>query len=1176
MMLQKIIGSLRNAAKADNFHDGAYQLLKTLGYESNRRGLETFTAEEFVDFQNKHSNRPENAPPTQSEIRFLEDVESVRILFQMGDDDVEFAAENSEYPSPNPRLFDPLEKSVFFAAVELKRDIYKRGEYADFTRQIDKRLPIATVALFRTNSKPRRVSIALADRRERINDPLGRPVLGRVSLLREIDPEYMRSDAEILEDLALSNRLEWMKAEGKPNNFDGLLDAWLNALDIESLNNDFYDRLEKWFGRVVKTATFPQAQPPQEHAVRLITRMLFIWFMKEKGLVNKNLFNPKQVAPLLRNWNIVSGDSYYRAVLQNLFFATLNTPIDRRDFSRRDNSTHRVPNLYRYADLIRDPEALRKLFNETPFINGGLFECLDDLEGVNAKGKRVDCFTDNTHQRKELSVPNSLFFDDDKNNIGLFPLFKGYKFTVEENTPIEQEVALDPELLGKVFENLLAEMNPETRDTALKIRKETGSYYTPRAVVNYMTKEALAAELAQKVQPDHENAGDYWSENMDVLLDDEKAWDEAGKLFSPAEKRRLAEGIADLKILDPAVGSGAFPMAALLKLTMALRRLEPDSVESDYDRKLRLIQNNIFGVDILRIACQIAKLRFFITLAIEQESSDDPNKNYGFKPLPNLETRFVAADALLPLHPPGSDRPLRSERTDELEQEIHENRQEYFPVNERRKKRRLKRENERLRKELSEQLKGLKWTVEAAERIVNWDVSSQTDEPADWFDPEYMFGVRYGFDVVIGNPPYVQLQNDDGYLGKKYQDAGYISFTKMGDIYCLFYEQALNLAADGGCACFITSNKWMRSDYGKKLRDLFVEKTSPLLLVNMGPGVFEASVDTNILLLSNASPLPNAVMKSVEVKPDFNRQQGGVGEYVRKNSIEIPVPSLGRPWTIASAAEMGVLKKMRRVGTPLKDWEIAINWGIKTGYNKAFIIDADTRNRLEFEDPRSKEILKPTLRGRDIDRWRARGDEIYLITTFPAASIDIDSYPSIKNYLLSFGRDRLEQCGKKLDDGRKSRKKTKHAWFELQDVIAYHKKFSKEKLVWSDIKDQANFAYDDSGVFCDGTGFIMTGESLKYLCAVLNSRLAYWYLHHTAPVLGAKAVRWKKTYIEPIPIPSVAPSEEAPLVLLVDAILSKKASDPEADVSQLEAKIDERVYALYGLTEEERAVVSGG
>ena len=217
----------------------------------------------------------------------------------------------------------------------------------------------------------------------------------------------MRSDAAILNDLSLKNRIEWMKERRAQHNFDGLREAWLDTLDTESLNKQFYKDLKEWFDRVVylvdeKKAKFPTQKPDEEreHAVRLITRMLFIWFMKEKNLVNERLFIPERIAPLLKAQNIeFSGDSYYRAVLQNLFFATLNTPIDQRAFSKRNNSTHRVPNLYRYEDLMADPDALINLFAETPFINGGLFECLDDLEAEGVGGKRVDCFTDNETQR---------------------------------------------------------------------------------------------------------------------------------------------------------------------------------------------------------------------------------------------------------------------------------------------------------------------------------------------------------------------------------------------------------------------------------------------------------------------------------------------------------------------------------------------------------------------------------------------------------------------------------------------------------------------------------------------------------------------------------------------------------------------------------------------------------
>ena len=339
-------------------------------------------------------------------------------------------------------------------------------------------------------------------------------------------------------------------------------------------------------------------------------------------------------------------------MLQNLFFATLNTEIDRRRFSKANNAGHRDFSRYRYKDEIGDPDRLLELFARTPFINGGLFDCLDSYKATGKGGYRIDCFTDNRSRRKLLSIPNRLFFDDSADKPGLITLFNRYKFTVEENTPVSQEVALDPELLGNVFENLLAAYNPETRETA---RKQTGSYYTPRPVVDYMADEALTAALARRCKPT-DSDDEFWRERLRYLLD----YNDAGELFDPDETEAVVRAVAKLRVLDPAVGSGAFPMSVLRKLTLALRRLDPDNElwkelqreqarrradeafgaddqaererqlaaisgnferyrDSDFGRKLYLIQNTIYGVDIQPIACQIAKLRFFITLAIEQE-----------------------------------------------------------------------------------------------------------------------------------------------------------------------------------------------------------------------------------------------------------------------------------------------------------------------------------------------------------------------------------------------------------------------------------------------------------------------------------------------------------------------------------------------------------------------------
>ncbi len=650
-------------------------LLDILGYQSERIMELSGNPEDFSQqFPAPNQN-------TKTEQDFRENAQSVRFIFQLTSDEI--ASSNQQMINFEATSFDTGNTSSFiFSAVELKKDTYARGHYAQFTREINKRLSQPSVVLFRTTSNL--LTLAFVHRRPHKRDP-NRDVMGNVSLIREIDPtDPHRAHLDILAELSLPNLLSWMDANNQSHNFDGLLAAYLAKLDTQELNRRFYRDLYNWFERAIAEASFPKNQAQtissEEHIIRLITRLLFVWFIKEKNLIADDLFNEHKVDGLLKNYDPDTGDSYYLAVLQNLFFATLNTEIDKRRFSKQNRADHRNPSVYRYKKEMANPDGLLNLFAQTPFINGGLFDCLDSFEGVKDGGTRLDCFTDNPAQRRDYSIPNRLFFDKD----GLITLFENYKFTVEENTPIEQEVALDPELLGKVFENLLAAYNPETRETA---RKQTGSYYTPRPIVDYMVEEALIASLAENCQP---TDGDrtFWQERLRYLLDYEDAFDDANDLFEEEEAEGIVRAIADIKVLDPAVGSGAFPMGMLHKLTLALRRLDPgnkrwealqkerakakadaafetqnqqerdaelleisetfEQYSGDFGRKLYLIQNSIFGVDIQPIACQIAKLRFFISLAIEQEQDKNAD-NFGIKPLPNLETRFVAADTLIGL-----------------------------------------------------------------------------------------------------------------------------------------------------------------------------------------------------------------------------------------------------------------------------------------------------------------------------------------------------------------------------------------------------------------------------------------------------------------------------------------------------------------------------------------------
>ena len=711
------IGAALSGLSSGDFVPAAQRLLDTLGYRSQRTlSDQSGAVDSFIN--TFPTIRRDSTTATQSECAFRKQATSVRIIFQIANAEIAAAAsaqralfEDNAFDSGNAQSF-------IFMAVELSEPHYPRGQYARFTREINKRLAQPTVVLFRTATGL--LTLAFVHRRPHRYDP-ERDVLGNVSLIREIDPgQPHRAHLDILAELSLTDRLRWMDAHNRPHNFDGLLAAWLDALDTEELNKRFYKELFAWYQRAVAAAQFPttgaKVLKREEHVIRLITRLLFVWFVKEKGLIADDLFNENRVGGLLRDYDPAGGDSYYRAVLQNLFFATLNTELDKRGFSAGTNTTHRDFSRYRYKAEMEDPDGLLRLFGQTPFINGGLFDCLDSEAATRDGGYRIDCFTDNPRHRRDYSIPNRLFFDNDARNPGLIALFNRYKFTVEENTPAEQEVALDPELLGKVFENLLAAYNPETRETA---RRQTGSYYTPRAVVDYMVDEALVASLAATCPP-ADGDDDFWQERLRYLLDYADAFDDAEELFYPEERAGIIRAIANIKVIDPAVGSGAFPMGILHKLTLALRRLDSDNHrwealqkelagqrataafdtveqrardeelreisdtfqkyrDSDFGRKLYLIQNSIFGVDIQPIACQIAKLRFFISLAIEQEPDREATApNYGIKPLPNLETRFVAANTLLALDKPLQMSLGQTAAVTTLEQALNANRERHF------------------------------------------------------------------------------------------------------------------------------------------------------------------------------------------------------------------------------------------------------------------------------------------------------------------------------------------------------------------------------------------------------------------------------------------------------------------------------------------------------------------
>ena len=1198
--VRAVIGdAIRDALRvfeSGRLRDRGEGLLGILGYESERCEEDfDFGPDEFLEWADEED--PDRKIARRPRELILETWNRIEMVFQYTDDEL---GRQADLFGGDRRVWEKSRaKSFLFLGVDLKDGDQPRHKLAAMTRAINRTLMMPAIVFFRyhRDDGSSALTLAVIHRRAHKRDA-ARDVLERATLIKDIrvaDPH--RAHLDILSELSLSSLAP------EHRTFDALHRAWQGVLDTEALNRRFYTRLFEWFEYAVATCSFPDDGAgegnAERHVIRMITRLLFIWFLKEKRLVPEEFFEEGFAEEQLRDHR-PDGTDYYRAVLQNLFFATLNTPIERRAFSSESQATHRDFTKFRYRKRLKDPDGFKKRFGRVPFVNGGLFDCLDTFEHRGRGGRRIDAFTD-TDQGKDLHVPASVFFDPDS---GLFPILRKYKFTVEENTPLDQEVALDPELLGKTFENLLAAYNPETREHA---RKKTASYYTPREVVDYMVHEALVEHLCRIVAP-YDGDEDWLKERLRHLFAINQGEGIFGARRKPGgrpgtedhliharEIDPLIEAIDSLRIIDPACGSGAFPMGILHKLVMALGKIDPqnerwkarqiaaaEQIEDpavrrnavrtvelafspergfgDFGRKLYLIQHVIHGVDIQPIATQIAKLRFFISLIIEQPTSDDPDANFGLEPLPNLETCFVAADSLKRLNRP-QQAEIRSAEVERLEKDLRAHRRNWFDAHDRDAKWELRKRDRRLRHSLRKALVADQWDESSARTIASWDAYDQNAR-ADWFDPEWMFGLTDGFHIVIGNPPYIQLQKNRSELANRYQDEAYATFMRSSDTSVLFYDRGVQLLHTGGrILAYVTSNSWLKGQYGKPLRRFFTDHHTPLRLLELGKDVFDSAiVDSAVLIVRSGRRAAGRAFPSVDLEL---LPEGVTFPDIPDHVWQETRPAGTDPWRILSAPEWPILYRMQERGTPLKDWDVSIRRGLLTGCNDAFIIDDETREALIAEDPRSADVIKPILRGKDIRRWRVRCKQ-WLIATHngyrDTARIDVTEYSAVKAHLDQF----LARLKNRQDKGA-----TPH---NLRSCT-YHEEFAREKLFWMDMSPEGRFALSRSEVFCNDKGFMITGTALEYLCSVLNSRLTTWYVRSGAPTTGMGVLQWKRFVVEGIPIPDLSPAVQRPFADAGDRILQALAANPAADVTAQEAELNRLVYEFYDLSDDEIRLV---
>ena len=424
-----------------------------------------------------------------------------------------------------------------------------------------------------------------------------------------------------------------------------------------------------------------------------------------------------------------------------------------------------------------------------------------------------------------------------------------------------------------------------------------------------------------------------------------------------------------------------------------------------------------------------------------------------------------------------------------------------------------------------------------------------------WFNEVFAEG---GFDIVIGNPPYVQIK----WLSKKeqYAKAHFDTFDSTGDIYCLFYECGTRLLKEKGKGIFITSNKWLKSNYGIKLRNYFISKTCPELLIDLGSGVFEtATVDTCILLWSNSS-----YDLATEVCSVDNIQSIAS---VHHENIRYELNDI---WNIYSDKVVSIKHRIEKISTNLSNIGVQLEYGILTGANDAFILDEEKAHELIELDPRNEQLIKPILRGKDLGRYCAEFKGIYLLCVhngvkkerIPPVDVEKD-YPSLIPYFEQFG------------DKFKNRGEQGATYYNLRNC-AYIMKYEAPKIIYADIvQDQGKFFYDTEKYYTNDTAFLITGDNLVYLVGVLNSKaFSFFYKQfYCGGALGNKGLRFKRDYLMRVPIPIGTESQQKEIVSLVTAILSQKKDNSFADTLDKETAIDRIVYRLYDLTEEDIKII---
>ena len=887
-----------------------------------------------------------------------------------------------------------------------------------------------------------------------------------------------------------------------------------DAFSVEALSKEFFDEYREHYADIVEYITgkryvkekgkwvektihepcheifdqFAAVYKDPEKTVRdyikkLMGRLVFLQFLQKKGWMG--------VPANRRDWT--GGDARF---LQNKF----NELADKDNFI--DGFLEPLFNDLNTNRQNRGDLASSKVGKDIkiPFLNGGLFQ-LDE----------EDC--------SQIRLPQHLLGD-------VLDFFERYNFTIDENDPNDAQIGVDPEMLGRVFENLLED------------NKDKGAFYTPKEIVQYMCQESLIAYLQTGI----EDETDKESIRQFVLTH------EAEHLGSMAED--ISIKLLNVKICDPAIGSGAFPMGLLRQLYLCQCAIHPELEEKNAaDIKRHIIQNNIYGVDIEKGAVDIARLRFWLSLIVDEETP---------RFLPNLDFKIMQGNSLLEQYKgvdlskmttlsteqgEGTQLTWFDKELDILRFDLREKLNEYYNCSDHQRKEQLK---QKIIDNVKQQL---------CEQSINVDFGdldlSANDQFTLWHTWFYDVFSQGGFDIVIGNPPYVNVQlmtTEEKDLYRK----TYESFFKRCDMFCLFLELGLlKLSAKRGIVTLIIPSVVHSNMSYQKIRDLILNQQWLQEVHYTGGDVFNApTVDTTILVCNKNGNDHITLTDAVD--------------FLHPKSHQVDADYFGRYNNVISIGDelgSGVFDKLFNPKFDVVDLHYNVFQGIVTGNNPAFIFETEQEAEDKGVDAT---LLHPLCHGRDLEKYKVRSRDRRIL--YIDNNVNIEDYPQTRNWLLNY-KDAL--------DTRREVKRGVINWCGLQWPRVKTELDLKEKILVQNTRNEALktrivATLDDCSVYgTQGINFIIpkdSEDSLRYLLGILNSKLINYLFATKFLNLAIKA-----EYVKQVRIPYSDRQQIQKIEILVDTILQNKQSNVDTAIE--ETAIDLLVYHLYGLTYDEILIV---